>query len=204
MTETKVKDYYVFQNLTEQILNNLKHSLKTLEKDPYYLETLCLENFCMGNVIRNAVLLLSDFLVDRESLVPVVHKIIIDSMDEMDLEETHWEMDSKQHLIEFTKKLVEHITQYYSIEITSNLHDWNIEEGLEKKELLYASLITTKKIKYSIKPYKIKNLDTFQHNLFKFLAPSLVDEKVIFEETKPVVDVVKKEIPMPMFRIVEE
>lgn len=204
MIETKCKDYYVFQNLTEQILNNLKHSIETVEKDPSYLETLCLENFSTGNVIRNAVLLLSDFLVDRESLIPVIHKIIINTIDEMDLEESHWEMDSKKHLIEFTKKLVEHITNEYSLEIVSNLHDWNIEEGLKNKELLYASLITTRKIKYSIKPYKIKNLETFQKELFNFLAPSLEGEKVIFEELKPVEDIVPTERPMPMFRIVEE
>lgn len=202
MTECNVNEYFVFQNLTEQILNNLKKSLNTLDKDPYYLETLCLENFSTGGVIRNAILLLSDFLVDRETHIPVLHRIIIEILDEMDLENTNWAMDSKEHLTEFTKKLVEAIVHYYSIEIVSSKTEWNIEDGLKHKKLLYADLISTRREKYSIRPYKIKKLKDFQRDLFHFLAPSLDQNEVSFDSYKPVIAF--EDNTMPLFRIVEE
>ena len=200
MNECNLNKYVVFTNIKEQIIANVNKSLERMKYDSNNLETLCLENLTTDSVIKNAVLLLSDFIVDRDSFIPVIHKIIANVLIEMDLDNTQWEIGSDEHLIEFTKKMTEKIIKLLSIQLTSDKVKWNIEDGLKNKDFLYAQLLSNKKQKISIEPYRIKNLPAFQKELFKFLAPSLDADKIelkapIFPEDSETT---------PVFKIVED
>ena len=200
MNECNLNKYVVFTNIKEQIIANVNKSLERMKYDSNNLETLCLENLTTDSVIKNAVLLLSDFIVDRDSFIPVIHKIIANVLIEMDLDNTQWEIGSDEHLIEFTKKMTEQIIKLLSIQLTSDKVTWNIEDGLKNKDFLYAQLLSNKKQKISIEPYRIKNLPAFQKELFKFLAPSLDADKIelkapIFPEDSETT---------PVFKIVED
>ena len=200
MNECNLNKYVVFTNIKEQIIANVNKSLERMKYDSNNLETLCLENLTTDSVIKNAVLLLSDFIVDRDSFIPVIHKIIANVLIEMDLDNTQWEIGSDEHLIEFTKKMTEQIIKLLSIQLTSDKVKWNIEDGLKNKDFLYAQLLSNKKQKISIEPYRIKNLPAFQKELFKFLAPSLDADKIklkapIFPEDSETT---------PVFKIVED
>ena len=200
MNECNLNKYVVFTNIKEQIIANVNKSLERMKYDSNNLETLCLENLTTDSVIKNAVLLLSDFIVDRDSFIPVIHKIIANVLIEMDLDNTQWEIGSDEHLIEFTKKMTEQIIKLLSIQLTSDKVKWNIEDGLKNKDFLYAQLLSNKKQKISIEPYRIKNLPAFQKELFTFLAPSLDADKIelkapIFPEDSETT---------PVFKIVED
>ena len=200
MNECNLNKYVVFTNIKEQIIANVNKSLERMKYDSNNLETLCLENLTTDSVIKNAVLLLSDFIVDRDSFIPVIHKIIANVLIEMDLDNTQWEIGSDEHLIEFTKKMTEQIIKLLSIQLTSDKVKWNIEDGLKNKDFLYAQLLSNKKQKISIEPYRIKNLPAFQKELFKFLAPSLDADKI--ELKSPIFPEVSE--TTPVFKIVED
>ena len=200
MNECNLNKYVVFTNIKEQIIANVNKSLERMKYDSNNLETLCLENLTTDSVIKNAVLLLSDFIVDRDSFIPVIHKIIANVLIEMDLDNTQWEVGSDEHLIEFTKKMTEQIIKLLSIQLTSDKVKWNIEDGLKNKDFLYAQLLSNKKQKISIEPYRIKNLPAFQKELFKFLAPSLDADKI--ELKSPIFPEVSE--TTPVFKIVED
>ena len=200
MNECNLNKYVVFTNIKEQIIANVNKSLERMKYDSNNLETLCLENLTTDSVIKNAVLLLSDFIVDRDSFIPVIHKIIANVLIEMDLDNTQWEIGSDEHLIEFTKKMTEQIIKLLSIQLTSDKVKWNIEDGLKNKDFLYAQLLSNKKQKISIEPYRIKNLPAFQKELFKFLAPSLDADKI--ELMSPIFPEVSE--TTPVFKIVED
>ena len=200
MNECNLNKYVVFTNIKEQIIANVNKSLERMKYDSNNLETLCLENLTTDSVIKHAVLLLSDFIVDRDSFIPVIHKIIANVLIEMDLDNTQWEVGSDEHLIEFTKKMTEQIIKLLSIQLTSEKVKWNIEDGLKNKDFLYAQLLSNKKQKISIEPYRIKNLPAFQKELFKFLAPSLDADKI--ELKAPIFPEVNE--TTPVFKIVED
>ena len=170
----KITDYLMPNTVDKGLLLELSKSFRKMGLRYSELEVLFEENLFTKSVIRKMLLLTSDFIKDTETEIPLSHVIIVRAFQKMKGQDktTRYELDSDNNLISFTENIVDCTIKHFSLSITGSDINWNIEDGLRKKDLLFR-YIPSENEKIKIEPYRINNLQDFQKMMYSYLIPTI-------------------------------
>lgn len=170
----KITDYLMPNTVDKGLLLELSKSFRKMGLRYSELEVLFEENLFTKSVIRKMLLLTSDFIKDTETEIPLSHLIIVRAFQKMKGQDktTRYELDSDNNLISFTENIVDSTIKHFSLSITGSDINWNIEDGLRKKDLLFR-YIPSENEKIKIEPYRINNLQDFQKMMYSYLIPTI-------------------------------
>lgn len=141
-----MKDNYEFSqdqlDFDERLISELRHSFKRINsKRIERLNNLLSENIFTTLAIRKIVLLLSENVRSSEDKLPVSHHIIFNALNKMGT--VSIKIDNRSNLLQFVSNLIEEVIDNFSISFKVREKNWDIEEAVKKRDLLF---------KYTIQP----------------------------------------------------
>ena len=141
-----MKDNYEFSqdqlDFDERLISELRHSFKRINsKRIERLNNLLSENIFTTLAIRKIVLLLSENVRSSEDKLPVSHHIIFNALNKMGT--VSIKIDNRSNLLQFVSNLIEEVIDNFSISFKLREKNWDIEEAVKKRDLLF---------KYTLQP----------------------------------------------------
>ncbi|GEM_PF-1599764 len=198
---------YLFHNAADtKFLNNLRKSLHHLNYDVTELDMLLLENLNTKAVIRRTVFFMSENIRESKMNIPICYLILTHALKDTNLKQAVFEPDSTKHIKQFIENIIKYTVSMFSLEVQSSRLNWNIEDAIYSRDLLFSHLLTNAE-GVKIEKYEIKDMDRFQQEMYRYLAPFLFkteENSEVFHKIKNFSTKTAPVIETPIFSFVED